>query len=51
VVNVWRDGSGNVTSIELRNPWGGDDTSGNPFVTLTAAQLGACEIWVAWGVA
>ncbi len=49
VVNVWRDGSGNVTSVELRNPWGSDDTSGNPFVTLSAAQLGACEIWVAWG--
>jgi Ca2+-binding RTX toxin-like protein len=49
VYAVARDGSGNVTSIVVRNPWGDDDTGGNPFVTLTPAELGACEIWVCWG--
>jgi hypothetical protein len=49
VTNVFRDAAGNVTSIQLRNPWGGDDTSDNPFISLTPAQLGACEIWLAWG--
>jgi hypothetical protein len=43
------DAYGNVTSITLRNPWGPNDTGGNPFVTLTAAQLSGCQIWVAWG--
>jgi len=46
---VGRDTSGNVTSIILRNPWGGDDTGGNPFVVLTPAELGACDILVSWG--
>ena len=50
VVNVWVDANGNVTSIDLRNPWGEDDTSGNPFVSVTPAQLGACgTIRLAWG--
>ncbi len=45
VVSVTRNASGTVTSIRLRNPWGG----ANPWVDLTPAQIGACEIWVAWG--
>lgn len=49
VFAVYRDGYGNVTSIVVRNPWGGDNTSGNPYVTLTPAQLAACQIWVAFG--
>jgi Ca2+-binding RTX toxin-like protein len=40
---------GQVTSILLRNPWGDDDTGGNPYVLLTPAQLAACQIWVSWG--
>jgi hypothetical protein len=46
---VYRNASGVVTSIVLRNPWGGDNTGGNPFVTLTPAQLAACQLWVCWG--
>jgi Ca2+-binding RTX toxin-like protein len=43
--SVQRDSAGNVTTIVVRNPWGGED----PFVTLTPAQLGSCEIWVCFG--
>lgn len=50
VTNVSRDTAGNVTSITVRNPWGPDSTSGNPYVTLTPAQLAACEVWVQWGI-
>jgi Ca2+-binding RTX toxin-like protein len=46
VDSVNLDSAGNVISIVLRNPWGPDDTGGDPFVTLTPAQLGSCEIWV-----
>jgi hypothetical protein len=49
VYSVSRDAFGNVTSITLRNPWGPDDTGGNPYVVLTPSQLAACELWVAWG--
>jgi hypothetical protein len=49
VTAVNRDAWGNVTSIVVRNPWGGDNTGGNPYVTLTPAQLAACQIWVTWG--
>ena len=49
VVAAVRNSAGVVTSITLRNPWGGDDTGGNPFVTVTPAELGECEIWVQWG--
>jgi hypothetical protein len=49
VVSVSRDAYGTVTSMTLRNPWGNDNTGNNPYVTLTAAQLAACQIWVAWG--
>ena len=45
VDSVQRDSAGNVTSITFRNPWGEE----NPFVTLTPAQLGSCEIWVCYG--
>jgi len=52
VISVTRDSAGNVTSIRLRNPWGGDDTGGNPYVDVTPAQLGACgTIRVCWGTA
>ena len=49
VVSVTRNNEGIVTSIRLRNPWAEDNTSNDPFVDLTPAQLGGCEIWVAWG--
>jgi hypothetical protein len=49
VVSVSRDAWGNVTSILVRNPWGGDNTGGNPYLSLTPAQLAACQIWVAFG--
>jgi hypothetical protein len=49
VYSVTRNSSGVVTSITLRNPWGADNTGGNPFVTLTPAQLAACQLWVAFG--
>ncbi len=49
VFSVSRNASGQVTSITLRNPWGGDNTSGNPFVTMTPNQLAANQIWVTWG--
>lgn len=51
VVSVQRNASGQVTSVLLRNPWGADNTGGNPFVTLTPAQLAACQLWVTWGTA
>src|SRR5436305_4747371 len=41
--------AGTVTSITLRNPWGPDNTGGNPYVTITPANLAACQIWVAFG--
>lgn len=41
--------NGVVTNVRVRNPWGGDNTGGNPFVDLTPAQLAACQIWVTWG--
>ena len=46
---VNRNSSGQVTSIVVRNPWGGDNTGGNPYISLTPAQLAACQIWVTWG--
>jgi hypothetical protein len=49
VDSVYTDGSGNVTWVRLRNPWGGDNTGGNPYVWVTPAQLAACQIWVQWG--
>jgi hypothetical protein len=49
VVSVTRNDDGVVTSIRLRNPWAENNTGGDPFVDLTPAQLGACEIWVVWG--
>ena len=49
VVAVYRDSYGNVTSMLLRNPWGGDNTGGNPYVSITPANLAACQTWVAWG--
>jgi hypothetical protein len=49
VYSVNRDALGRVTSIIVRNPWGPNDTNGNPFVTLTPGQLSACQIWVAFG--
>jgi hypothetical protein len=50
VTYVARDSSGNVTSITVRNPWGPDNTSGNPYLTLTPAQLAACQVWLRWGI-
>lgn len=49
VYAVYRDAYGNVTSITLRNPWGADNTGGNPYLNVTPAQLAACETWVAFG--
>jgi hypothetical protein len=49
VTSVIRNSSGVVTSIIVRNPWGADNTGGNPYVVLTPAQLAACQIWVCWG--
>jgi hypothetical protein len=49
VVSVLRNPAGTVTNILVRNPWGGDNTSGNPYLWLTPAQLAACQIWVTWG--
>jgi hypothetical protein len=49
VVSVTRNAAGVVTSIQLRNPWGPDNTGGNPFVNVTPAQLAATQIWVAYG--
>ena len=49
VTSVIRNSAGQVTSIVVRNPWGGDNTNGNPFVTLSPADLAACQIWVTWG--
>ncbi|QOV88072.1 C2 family cysteine protease [Humisphaera borealis] len=49
VTSVTRNSSGVVTNVRVRNPWGPDNTGGNPFVDLTPAQLAACEIWVTWG--
>src|SRR5262249_6509941 len=49
VTAVYRDAYGNVTGIQLRNPWGPDNTGGNPYVYLTPSQLASAEIWVAYG--
>jgi hypothetical protein len=49
VTSVSLNSSGAVTSITVRNPWGGDDTAGNPYLTLTPAQIAVCQIWVTWG--
>lgn len=49
VHSVTKNISGQVISITLRNPWGPDNTGGNPFVVLTPAQLSACQLWVTWG--
>ncbi len=49
VVSVSRNAAGQVTSIMVRNPWGENDTNGNPYVNLSGADLAACQIWVAWG--
>jgi len=49
VTSVTRNSAGTVTNVRVRNPWGGDNTGGNPFVDLTPAQLAACQIWVTWG--
>jgi hypothetical protein len=49
VTAVYTDAYGNVTGIQLRNPWGPNDTGGNPYVYLTPSQLASSEIWVAYG--
>lgn len=49
VTSVTRNAAGTVTSITMRNPWGNDNTGGNPYVVLTPAQMAACQLWVSWG--
>jgi hypothetical protein len=49
VATVYRNSSGVVTGILLRNPWGPDNTGGNPYVLVTPAQLAACDVLVTWG--
>src|SRR5262249_39704984 len=49
VISVNRDWSGNVTSVLLRNPWGADNTDGNPYLTVTPAEMAACQFMVDWG--
>jgi Ca2+-binding RTX toxin-like protein len=38
VDRAWTDGSG-TRHVVVRNPWGPDNTDGNPYVDLTASQL------------
>lgn len=45
VTGVTRNAAGVVTSIQLRNPWGG----AGAYVSITPAQLATAQIWVTYG--
>ncbi|QOV90385.1 C2 family cysteine protease [Humisphaera borealis] len=45
VTSVTRDTAGRVTSLCLRNPWGG----ASPFVDVTPQKLAGMEFWLTWG--